>query len=159
MKITGLEYKYVKAEQKTGTIGVKGNGYCSIISSDNNGKRVSWSKEVEEKLQLQDADMLHISQTDDNIIVSKDKLSEYSKGFRLRKAKDRLVTYCSSLVEMFTEFLAIDFSDRVCYTVTNASFETVDEAEEETYVLVINKVNQQEEVFDVVEMKEEVNND
>lgn len=129
--------KPINAVQKRVTGSSGEAGYITIVYSQKNGKRVLLAKEVVEKLELEDK--VFIFAVEDKIAFSKNDISGVGKEFRLKECRGRKVIYCGSLVEELTEKFNLTFENRVCHTLTNATFEVNEESDNQELVVVIAK--------------------
>lgn len=143
--------KPINAVQKRVTGSSGEAGYITIVNSQKNGKRVLLAKEVVEKLGL--TDKVFIFTLEDKIAFSKNNIQGVGKEFRLKESGGRKVIYCSSLVDEIKYFFSLDFTNRVCYTLTNATFEVNEESDNQELVVVIakNKLSNSEGGNEIIE--------
>lgn len=133
-------FKPVDSVQKASKKYSDGTGIITVVNSSKNGKRIVLGKDVVEKLSLTDS--VYISKMDESIAISKNNIANASAQFRLRESGRRKIIYCGSLVDEITEHMHLDFTDKVCHTLCNGSFEVNDESEDKELVVVITVDNE-----------------
>ena len=101
----------------------RGNGKYSfgIVNSQNNGKRLSFSKALAEKISLDKCAYITPVEEDGVIILAGSKLFE-SYECNLR-GNDKKLSYNSGVVETLTELFGLDFSQHVSRSFNQIEFD------------------------------------
>ncbi len=101
-----------------------GKGYATVIKTEKNGNRVTFSGEVIEKLKV--SDNIHIGVTDGKLVLSgivHNKLMSY----KVKKQGSKSIVYSRSLVDAIVEKLNLDFNDKVSMTFTHIEYSEIDD--------------------------------
>lgn len=103
---------------------VSGNGGSNVLSfgvvnSESNGKRISISKALCEKLGLEKEAQIAIVPSKGVIVVAKELTSKNICKCKLRGERGRKISYNSGLVRTLTETFDLDFSKRTSITFTD----------------------------------------
>jgi hypothetical protein len=94
-------------------------GALSIVNSEKNGKRITLSREVTEK--LNDPETVQFSFSERQILIA-EELPNHNNRFTVKKHGARGVIYSSSLVQEITERFKLDFSNRVSITLHEVKY-------------------------------------
>lgn len=151
MKIT--QFKPIKAVQKSYYKVSGESGVLTVVNSSKNGKRLILSKEMVDKLSLIDSVTVAYDELNKQFAFLKAAV-EGHQTFRLRKFEGRMVIYCAELVRNIAEAFELDFSDRVCHTITQGKYVTDEDTGE--LMLIIEKSMSE---VSVSEEHSEVNDD
>ena len=92
-----------------------------IVNSPNNGKRLSFSKALAEKISLDKCAHITPLAEDGKILVAGSKIFE-SYECNLR-GDDKKISYCAGVVETLTEIFSLDFSQHVSMSFNNIEFD------------------------------------
>lgn len=92
-------------------------GVCTVVNSKKNGKRVTFSKDVMER--LGNPESIELSFTEDGVAIA-EKIPENGVSFGIRKSGHKGVIYSAGLVEEITEVFNLNFEDRVSITFTES---------------------------------------
>lgn len=95
-------------------------GAISVIYSNRNGKRGELSQSVTNH--LEDPSHVQVGFLHDKLMIAKE-LPGGGTHYCLKKSGAKRVIYSAGLVEEIIHFFSLDFSERVCITLGNASFE------------------------------------
>lgn len=95
-------------------------GVMSIIYSPKNGKRITFAKDVMEK--LNNPNQLLVLMNEEGILIS-ENLSDHDNYFAVRKQGAKGVLYSSSLVKEIIDQFELDFSDKVSKTFHDVIYE------------------------------------
>ena len=101
----------------------RGNGKYSfgIVNSKRNGKRLSFSKALVAKLELEDTAYITPVKEDGVIILAGTRLFDcYSCDLR---GDGKKISYCAGVVETLTEIFSLDFSQHVSMSFNNIEFD------------------------------------
>ena len=101
----------------------RGNGKFSfgVVNSKRNGKRLSFSKALVAKLELEDTVYITPVKEDGVIILAGTRLFDcYSCDLR---GDDKKISYSSGVVEALTEIFSLDFSKHVSMSFNNIEFD------------------------------------
>ena len=89
------------------------SGILSVINSKENGKRITLSKELLEK--LNNPEQLQFAFANDAIAIG-EELLDSETYFYVKTSGKKGIVYASGLVNEITKEFSLDFSDRVCIT-------------------------------------------
>ena len=107
------------------SINTTSRGNCrysfGIVNSPNNGKRLSFSKALAEKISLDKCAHITPLAEDGKILVAGSKIFE-SYECNLR-GDDKKISYCAGVVETLTELFSLDFSKHVSRSYSLIDFE------------------------------------
>ena len=113
-------FRPMSSEQTVKKNGTR-DGVLSVILSENNGKRLLFSKDLVDTLCVEDE--IYISNNGTSIMLCADPMSGNGDPFILKDyAGGRKVLYCSDLVKEVSEILNLDFTDCVCNTITKVKY-------------------------------------
>ena len=102
------------------------NGSCSMnMINCKNGKRISFSKMLSIKLDLQDSVDIVELEDEGMILISKNLPYDFKSTYSLR-GDDRKIIYSSELVEVLTEIFNLDFGTKVSRSFTDITINTDD---------------------------------
>ncbi|MCT4508654.1 MAG: hypothetical protein N4A48_07815, partial [Tepidibacter sp.] len=107
-------------------------GVISIINSKSNGKRISLSKELMDK--LDNPSRVQFAFSENSIAIGVGFLDEVP-DYKINESKTKGLIYASKLVEEITEEFELDFSDR-----TSITFHDVEYIDEENICIAIIKI-------------------
>lgn len=100
-------------------------GLLTVINSTRNGKRVEFRKEVVDKLGV--SDVITVCYDDEKVIFFKPIDDTDTVIFNVRKSCGKTVIYSYQLVEELAEFFNLDFTTRVCHTLSDGGFDVFEE--------------------------------
>lgn len=98
-------------------------GVMSVINSVKNGKRVSISREIMNKIGQLDSVQMGFMK---NGIVIGQYLSDTNTSYQLRTKGAKKLIYSKGLVEQITEYFSLDFSNRTSITFHEATYQKLD---------------------------------
>lgn len=98
-------------------------GVMSVINSVKNGKRVSISREIMNKIGQLDSVQMGFMK---NGIVIGQYLSDTNTSYQLRTQGAKKLIYSKGLVEQITDYFGIDFSNRTSITFHEATYQKLD---------------------------------
>ncbi len=129
----------------TGTTRVA-NGICSlsIVNSETNGKRISFSKALSAKLDLSDKVSILPNIKTGELIVSKKIKSEKAYHGKL-SGKDKKLCYNASMVQLVTQAFGLDFSERVSRSFSTIRF--LEDGDDVVAFITLSKDTAQTEVY------------
>ena len=85
-----------------------------IVNSKSNGRRITLSKSIADKLQIDDELFAMPAEGENKLVITKTKVFPNS---------GKKTIYCGPLVVLLTKMFNLDFSKQVCKTYSNVSFE------------------------------------
>lgn len=93
-----------------------------IVNSKSNGRRITLSKSIADKLQIENELFAMPAEGENKLVITKAKV--FPNSVKLNASGEGKKTiYCGPLVELLTKMFALDFSKNVCKTYSNVSFE------------------------------------
>lgn len=101
----------------------KGEGYITIVNSKKNGKRIELLNKLTDVINFNDS--VKIGFLENELVIVPTDANVELPIFKFKKVGRKKVIYSASLVQEIAEVLQLDFSERVCYTISNAE---IDEA-------------------------------
>lgn len=114
-----LNFMPMKAQQKKPLSTEK--GLISIINSKRNGKRLLYSSELTNKLDLEDS--VFIVSDGQSIVMSKYPLIENSSSYNLKDGDSgKKILYCAPLVVEISDILGLNFDDCVSRTLSDVEY-------------------------------------
>ena len=99
-------------------------GFVTIINSTKNGRRVEFRKEIVEKIGV--TNTIAVSYDGDTVAFYKPSMDS-DIIFNVRKSCGKAVIYSYQLVEELAEFFNLDFTTRVCHTLSDGGFDVFEE--------------------------------
>jgi hypothetical protein len=106
-------------------------GVMSIVNSKSNGKRISLSKDLLDR--LNNPESVQFAFNTDSVVIG-EKLPIVENSFSIRKDKKGII-YASQLVEEITKEFSLDFSNRTSVTFHQAKYRTMG-----NYIIAIVKI-------------------
>lgn len=101
--------------------------YSVSIVNNTNGKRISISKALSEKLELADTAFFLPVESAGDLLISTEKLSDKVSVATLG-GKDKKICYNAALVSLLTASFKLDFENKTSCSFNNIEFDTVNGA-------------------------------
>ena len=122
-----------------------------LVNSKNNGKRLTISKAIADKLDLIDKVYAMPAEDDRKLVLSKTKVFPHSVELKITDEGKR-TSYCAPFVELLTDRFALDFSKHVSRTFYDVDFDTY----ENTLVAIVSFPEETAEATSEVSSEEAV---
>lgn len=138
-------------------------GFVTIINSTKNGRRVEFRKEIVEKIGV--TNTIAVSYDGDTVAFYKPSMDSDTIIFNVSESNGRAVVYSYQLVEELAEFFNLDFTTRVCHTISDGGFDVFEEENQpvmfikragakDTSNVVINDASESADIEREVEVNE-----
>ena len=121
-----LRERALSATAPTITASAGGDFSFGIVNSDANGKRVSVSKSLSQKLELTDP-LAILPMIDDGVVLLAKELPFPATSRVNVRGQDKKIAYSASLVRLLAEAFALDYSARTSMSFNDIDFDTVDD--------------------------------
>lgn len=121
-------------------------GFVTIINSTKNGRRVEFRKEIVEKIGV--TNTIAVSYDGDTVAFYKPSMDSDTIIFNVSESNGRAVVYSYQLVEELAEFFNLDFTTRVCHTISDGGFDVFEE--ENQPVMFIKRAGAKDTLNDVI---------
>jgi len=99
-------------------------GVLSVVNSEKNGKRVSISSEVMNR--LKNPETLQVGFLEGNLVIGRSLGDSYT-SYTLKKQGAKQIIYSKELVEQMTDLCELDFSERTSITFPKASYQKMND--------------------------------
>lgn len=125
-------YVFLKAEETSRKKLKKGKGAITIVNAErkNNGNRITFSKDIERDLKLDNEVQIAIAEDGSSLMIGA-MFDEKQITYKLRRLKkgnsnSRLVLYNKKVVEEITEKMNLNFDETISITFYGIEYEETD---------------------------------
>ena len=110
-----------------------------IVNSEGNGKRISLSKALAEKLDVHDLEnnshvYVAISEEDRVVIISKSEVLSHGYNCKLSKSGEKRISYNADIVHGITDAFSLPFNTRTSMSFSNIEFDKAPDGTDVAYV-------------------------